>query len=164
MRSSLARAERSIPFGSRGPAGISRPDRARNNAPHRVSGTGWGEECAGKGGFPLSAVLPGRIDLYHGRLGTRTSRRQALQSTGDRSSLALRFSPENKNRVTVATPGAANPGRDSLEARGTLRTSPQTVKAEASSNRTEVWLLRRQWGNPPNESRLSCGARKKDSF
>src|SRR5258706_402562 len=37
--------------------------------------------------------------------------------------------PENKNRVTVATPGAAIAGRDSLEARGTPKTSPQTVKA-----------------------------------
>src|SRR5438477_8904807 len=83
----------------------------------------------------FSAVLPCRIDLSAGRLGTRAARRQAWQSIRGRSSPAW-LSPENKNRVTVATPGAANPGRDSLEARGTLKTSPQTVKADHGSSRT----------------------------
>src|SRR5213592_2215568 len=43
VSSRLARRERSIPFESRGPSEISRPDRARNNSPHHVAGTGWGE-------------------------------------------------------------------------------------------------------------------------
>ena len=46
--------------------------------------------------------------------------------------------PKNKNRVTVATPGAANAGRDSLEARGTLKTSPQTVKATTGTASVEM--------------------------
>src|SRR6266511_2096578 len=71
-RSSLrGPAERSIPFGSRGPSEISRPDRATNNSPHHVGGTGWGESAKTRGIACLSAVLPCRIDHYLALLDTR---------------------------------------------------------------------------------------------
>src|SRR6266550_3749416 len=49
------------------------PGRARNNSPHHVGGTGWGESAKTRGIACLSAVLPCRIDLYLGRLETRAS-------------------------------------------------------------------------------------------
>ena len=65
------------------------------------------------------------------------------------------FLPENKNRVTVATPRAAIAGRDSLEARGTLKTRPQTVKANpAASSRvsTRAASFKRLLGRKPKKS------------
>jgi len=137
VSSRLARPERSIRYGSRGPSRTSRPDRAKNKSPHHVGGTGWGESAKTRGIACFSAVLPCRIDLYLGRLETRASpsRRPSGSSSWSTLQPALVFLLKTKNRVTVATSRAAIAGRDSLEARVTLKTSPQTVKADSTVQR-----------------------------
>jgi len=101
-RSSLGPAERSVGFGSRGPSRTSRPDRASNNSPHHVAGTGWGER-ASRVAMSASAMLPCRKDLYpaapdtcHLPVGRPTSRRQASQSNRDTSLPAWTFSLKTK--------------------------------------------------------------------
>ncbi len=129
-------AERSIRYGSRGPSRTSRPDRARNNSPHHVGGTGWGESAKTRGIACLSAVLPCRIDLYLGRLETRASpsRRPSVSSSWSTLQPASVFLL--KIKIASPWPHFEQPfaGRDSLEARVTLKTSSQTVKADSKDS------------------------------
>src|SRR6185503_19162363 len=132
--SSTGPAERSARYGSRGPSRTSRPNRAKNNSPHHVTGTGWGERVESCKSLALARCSRAEWTLQVGGAHLTRPSEGEPPDVPRINQCELRESkhcesPENKNRVTVATLPAAETGRDSLEASGTLRTSPQAVKS-----------------------------------
>src|SRR6266550_3863960 len=148
-------AERSIRFGSRGPSRTSRPDRAKTIRPTTRTARGGASE---RQKVAMALALCSRAEKTRPRAGSEHEPPDVR--LGNQFAVVHRQHsclPETKNRVTVAIPGAANAGRDSLEARGTLKTSPQTVKAVRPTGLLELRENQSSRVSSPTTKRRAIG-------